>query len=61
MNEIKLRVLCICPKCYRTSKTFIPLPAKDSKAIIWCRFCKIVLVGFDYGKKEYDEIHPEEL
>jgi hypothetical protein len=61
MSDKKLRVVLTCSKCYRVSKNFIPLPAKDSIAVIWCIFCKIVLVRFDYGDKEYEERHPDEV
>lgn len=51
----KCRIVLVCGKCFRTSKTFIPIFGKDSIAVIWCRFCKIVLARFDYGDKEYEE------
>ena len=61
MSEKKPRSILICPKCHRTYKNFIPLTNKDSIAVTWCTRCKIVLARFDYGEKEYDEEHPEEV
>lgn len=60
MIESKLRIILVCPKCCRLSKDFVPLPDKNSIAVQWCRFCKIVLCRFDYGTKIYEEKHPED-
>jgi len=56
----KLRYNLTCPKCYRIEKDFIPLPDKESVAVVWCVYCKIVLVRFDYGEKQYTEKHPDD-
>jgi len=54
MSE-KLRYNLTCHKCFRIHKDFVPLPNKDGVAVVWCRFCKIVLARFDYGTKAYEE------
>ena len=56
----KLRYNLTCHKCLRIDKDFIPMPAKDGIAVIWCIYCKIVLARFDYGTKSYTEKHPDD-
>ena len=59
MSE-KPRYRLTCPRCFRLYIDFIPLQSKDSMAIVWCRWCKLVLAKFDYGEKAYDDSHPDD-